>query len=73
MHLKEKTDLKRATDILSYFGILATSGWILESSNIPWPVEIGMFLFIAVFAGFLFRLLQWDSFMQLIKKREEVI
>jgi O-antigen/teichoic acid export membrane protein len=73
MHLKEKTDLKRLTDILSYFGILATSGWILESLNIPWMVEIGMFLFIAVFAGFLFRLLQLDSFMQLIRKREEVM
>ena len=72
-HLKEKTDLKRLTDILSYFTILGTSGWILESSSLPWMVEIGIFLLIAIFAGFLFRLLQWNSFRELIAKREEAL
>ncbi len=73
LHLKEKMDFRRLTDILSYFAILATSGWLLESANIYWPAEIGMFLFVAVFAGFLFRLLQWHSFRELIAKREEVM
>ncbi len=71
-HLKEKTDLKRLSNILIYFGILAAGGWILESSTLPWPVEIGMFLFVAVFAGFLFRLLQWESFRELISKRQQI-
>jgi len=71
-HLKEKTDVIRLMNILIYFGILIASGWILESSTIPWIVEMGMFLFVALFAGFLFKLLQWGSFRDLIEKRDEV-
>jgi len=72
-HLKEKTDLKRLLNILVYFGILVASGWILESTTIPWMIEVGMFLFVAVFGAFVFKLLQWDSFRQLILKRQEVL
>ena len=70
-HLKEKADIKRLINIFIYFGILGIGGWLLASSSIPWLVEMGMFLFVAVFAGFLFKLLQWNSFRELIAKREE--
>ncbi|HZV69714.1 MAG TPA: oligosaccharide flippase family protein [Saprospiraceae bacterium] len=72
-HLKENAELKRVANILIYFIILVTGGWILESTILPWMIELAMFLFVAVFAGFLFKLLQWDSFRQLISKREEVL
>ncbi|MEP6793109.1 MAG: oligosaccharide flippase family protein [Saprospiraceae bacterium] len=72
-HLKEKLDIRRLSTILIYFFILGSSGWIFESTILPWIYEIVLFMFVAVFAGFLFKLMQWDSFRQLIIKREEVM
>lgn len=71
-HLREKTDLKRVFNTIIYFIILAVSGWVLESTTLPWYIEIGMFLFVSMFSAFLFKLLQWDEFMQLLKKREKL-
>ncbi|MGB3081212.1 MAG: hypothetical protein WBB31_19170, partial [Saprospiraceae bacterium] len=56
-----------------YFFILGSSGWILESTTLHWMFAIVIFMFVAVFAGFLFKLMQWESFRQLIIKREEVM
>lgn len=72
-HLKEKLDIRRLAMILLYLFILASSGWILEATVLPWTYEIALFLFVAVFAGFLFGLLQWEAFIQLVRKREEVV
>lgn len=71
-HLKEKPDLKRLMNILIYFLILASGGWLLESTILPWEYGIIIFLILAVCAGFVFKLLQWESFTQLISKRVQI-
>lgn len=72
LQLKEKVDLQRLFNVGIFFVILIAAGWILQSTSFPWPYEIILFLFVAVFSGFLFKLLQWDSFRQLIRKRAEI-
>ena len=70
--LKLKPDLPYLLKAGSYFTILAGSAWILETSILPWMLEMMMFCFVAVITAFLFRLLQWSSFAELIRKREEI-
>jgi VIT1/CCC1 family predicted Fe2+/Mn2+ transporter len=70
--LKEKLNLRFVLRIISYFTTIVISGWLLESSALPWIVELVMFGLIAAFSAFLFGLLQWRSFVEVIRKREEI-
>ncbi|MDQ3017660.1 MAG: polysaccharide biosynthesis C-terminal domain-containing protein [Bacteroidota bacterium] len=68
-HLGEKTDYQRFGSILIYFAILIVGGWLLESTTLPWLIEIAIFFFVAVLAGFLFRIMDLQAFKEMAVKR----
>ncbi len=70
-HLKEKPDLSRFMRIILFFAVLGVGGLLLESISLKWYLEIGLFLFLSLLSAFLFKLLQWNEFMQLLKKKED--
>ena len=69
-HLDQVIDWKRLLLKLSYILTLTVSAWLLASTGLPWMMGLSIFLCLAILGGFLFRLMNLGSFIDLIKKRE---
>ncbi len=70
-YLKEKIDRKHLANILIYFGILCAGGWLFTFTNISWIFEIGIYVTVGVVAAFVLKLLQWNSFMELLRTKSQ--
>lgn len=69
--LSEKMNVSLAIRSGIYMVVLITAGFFLESFPLQWVVEITFFCVIALVAAFLLKLLQWESFIDLVRKRQE--
>jgi O-antigen/teichoic acid export membrane protein len=63
-------DRKQLLIKFGYFLILAVSAWLLASRVLPWMIGLSIFLCLAIVYGFLFRLMNVGSFIDLLKRRE---
>jgi O-antigen/teichoic acid export membrane protein len=71
--LREKLNVSIALRSVIYIFILIGAGYFLEGLQLSWLVEITCFSFIALLAAFLLKLLQWQSFLDVIRKRQQVL
>lgn len=69
--LREKLNVTIAIRSAIYIVALISLGYFLEILQLPWVVEISCFGALALFAAFLLKLLQWQSFLDVIRKRQE--
>lgn len=68
--LKEKMNISFVLKVLAYFIVITFSAWIFKSIPFSWYLEMIIFGVIAIFAAFLLKLLQLNSFTQLLKSSE---
>lgn len=68
--LHEKINSQLLLKAITYFFVIISSAWLLETSSLPWEFAIIIFCLVAFIAAFLFQLLRWQSFMDLLRKRQ---
>ena len=70
--VKDKIDMILGVRSVLYLIILCGLAWGLYRVALHWMVEAGMFFALALIAAFFMRLLHLQSFLELLKKRQQI-
>ena len=65
--LKENLNKSLVIKSIIYFVILISTAWLIKMTPVIWWIELVMFCIVGLIAAFMLKLLQWQSFYQLVR------
>ena len=65
--MNARADYKFWLNLLGFLVVSSLTAPLLASTSMVWMMECAIFIFCVVFAAFVFRLLEWNTFLQLVK------